>query len=126
MIHQAVLGSIERFMAILLEHHRGNLPFWVVPEQIVITPVSVGQLEYARATAEIFHSAGLRCITDEANESLSRRIVAAHNKGIPIFVTVGPKEVSAGTVTIRERGGGLSVRSLSEATDWLKAMNASD
>jgi threonyl-tRNA synthetase len=126
MIHQAVLGSIERFMAILLEHHRGNLPFWVVPEQIVVAPVSVGQLEYARAAAEIFRAAGLRCIIDEANETLSRRIVAAHDKGIPIFVTVGPKEVSAGTVTSRERGGERSVRSLSDATDWLKAMNASN
>jgi len=79
MIHQAVLGSIERFMAILLEHHRGNLPFWVVPEQIVVAPVSVGQLEYARAAAEIFHAASLRCVIDEANETLSRRIVAAHD-----------------------------------------------
>ncbi len=126
MIHQAVLGSIERFMAILLEHHRGNLPFWVVPEQIVVAPVSVGQLEYARAAAEIFRAAGLRCLIDEANETLSRRIVAAHDKGIPIFVTVGPKEVSAGTVTIRERGDKRSTRSLSEATDWLKTINASD
>jgi threonyl-tRNA synthetase len=126
MIHQAVLGSIERFMAILLEHHRGNLPFWVVPEQIVVAPISIGQLEYARAAAERFHAAGLRCLIDEANETLSRRIVAAHNKGIPIFVTVGPKEVSAGTVTIRERGGERSARSLSDATDWLKAINASE
>ncbi len=103
-----------------------NLPFWVVPEQIVVAPVSVVQLEYARAVAEIFHAAGLRCIIDEANETLSRRIVAAHDKGIPIFVTVGPKEVSAGTVTIRERGGKRSVQSLSDATDWLKAINASN
>jgi threonyl-tRNA synthetase len=113
-------------MAILLEHHRGNLPFWIVPEQIVVAPVSVGQLEYARAAAEIFHAAGLRCVLDEANETLSRRIVAAHGKGVPVFVTVGPKEVSAGTVAIRERGGKRSVRSVSDATDWLKAINASD
>jgi threonyl-tRNA synthetase len=126
MIHQAVLGSIERFMAILLEHHRGNLPFWIVPEQIVVAPVSAGQLEYARAAVELFQAAGLRCIIDEAKETLSRRIVAAHGKGIPIFVTVGPKEVSAGTVTIRDCGGERSVRSLSDATDWLKAINASD
>jgi threonyl-tRNA synthetase len=126
MIHQAVLGSIERFMAILVEHHRGNLPFWVAPEQIVVAPVSSGQLEYARAAAERFHTAGFRCLIDEANETLSRRIVAAHNKGIPIFTTVGPKEVSAGTVTIRERGGVRSTRSLSDATDWLKAINPSE
>jgi threonyl-tRNA synthetase len=90
--------------------------------QIVVAPVSAGQLEYARATVAIFHEAGLRCVIDEANETLSRRIVAAHDKGIPIFVTVGPKEVAGGTVTIRERGGERSVRSLSDATDWLKAI----
>jgi len=124
--HQAVLGSIGQFMAILLEHHRGNLPFWVVPEQIVVAPISVGQLEYARGAGQIFHGAGLRHIIDDANETLSRRIVAAHDKGIPIFVTIGPKEVYAGTVAIRERDGERSVRSLSDATEWLKAMNASN
>lgn len=92
----------------------------------MVAPVSIGQLEYAGAAAERFRAAGLRCRVEKANETLSRRIVAAHNLGIPIFVTVGPKEVSAGTVTIRERAGERSVRGLSDATDWLKAINASE
>jgi threonyl-tRNA synthetase len=92
----------------------------------VVAPVSIGQLEYAGAAAERFRAAGLRCRVEKVNETLSRRIVATHNLGIPIFVTVGPKEVSAGTVTIRERGGERSDRGLSDATDWLKAINASE
>lgn len=123
MIHQAVLGSIERFMAVLLEHHRGQLPFWLAPEQIVVAPVSADQSEYARAVAATFNAADLRCVVDNADETLSRRIVSAHDKGIPIFVTVGPKEVSSGTVTIRERGGRQFVRGLKEATDWLRDLS---
>ncbi len=124
MIHHAVLGSVERFMAVLLEHHRGQLPFWLAPEQLVIAPVSADQSEYARAVAATFNAADLRCVVDDADETLSRRIVSAHDQGVPIFVTVGPKEVSAGTVTIRERGGQRSVLSLTEARDWLKELDA--
>jgi threonyl-tRNA synthetase len=126
MIHQAVLGSIERFMAVLLEHYRGQLPFWLAPEQIVVAPVSADQSEYARTVAATFNAADLRCVVDNADETLSRRIVSAHDKGIPIFVTVGPKEVSSGTVTIRERGGRQFVRSLNEATGWLRECNHSE
>lgn len=126
MIHQAVLGSIERFMAVLLEHHRGQLPFWLAPEQIVVAPVSADQLEYAREVAAAFNAADLRCVVDNADETLSRRIVSAHDKGVPIFVTVGRKEVSSGTVAIRERGGKRSVRGLTDAVHWLKVLDGSE
>jgi len=92
----------------------------------VIAPVSADQSEYARAVAATFNAADLRCVVDDADETLSRRIVSAHDQGVPIFVTVGPKEVSAGTVTIRERGGQRSVLSLTEARDWLKELDAPD
>jgi threonyl-tRNA synthetase len=123
MIHHAVLGSIERFIAVLLEHHRGQLPFWLAPDQILVAPVSAEQAEYASAVAATFSAVDLRCMVDNATETLSRRIVAAHEKEVPIFVTVGPREGSTGTVTLRERSGQQSVRSLVDATEWLKMMD---
>jgi threonyl-tRNA synthetase len=121
MLHQAVLGSIERFMAILLEHHRGQLPFWLAPDQIAVAPVSAGQFDFARTVAETFEAAGLRCLIYDADETLARRVLAAHDCGIPMFVTVGAKEVSAGTVSIREPNGQRCVRTLTQATEWFKA-----
>jgi threonyl-tRNA synthetase len=126
MIHHAVLGSIERFIAVLLEHHRGKLPFWLAPEQIAVAAVSVAQRPYAAAVAEAFDAAGLRCVTDDADETLSRRIRAAHDRGIPMFATIGAKEVAASTVTLRQRNGQQSVHSLSDAKKWLKALEEAD
>jgi threonyl-tRNA synthetase len=124
MMHQAVLGSIERFMAILLEHRRGQLDFWLAPEQVVVSPVSESQQEYARAVADAFEAAQLRCAVDAADETLSRRIVAAHDRGVPIFAAVGSKEAAAGTVTLRERDGRQSVQSVADATFWLKSLES--
>jgi len=124
MIHHAVLGSIERFMAVLLEHHRGQLPFWLAPDQVVVAPVSAAQAEYAKSVAATFDDAGIRCAIDNATETLSRRVVAAHEKGIPIFVTVGPREASTAAVTIRERNGQQAVYTLTDATTWLRRQAA--
>jgi threonyl-tRNA synthetase len=126
MIHHAVLGSIERFIAILLEHHRGRLPFWLAPEQIAVAPVSVAQRPYAAAVAETLDAAGLRCLIDDSDETLSRRIRAAHDRGIPMFATIGAKEVAASTVTLRQSNGQQSVHSLSDAREWLKAFEGAD
>jgi threonyl-tRNA synthetase len=124
MLHHAVLGSIERFTAVLLEHHRGALPFWLAPEQVVVSPVTAGQQHYAREVASALNAADLRCVVDDAEETLSRRIVAAHDKGIPIFAAVGGREVAAGTVSLREPGGKQSVLRLAEAVEFLKALAA--
>jgi threonyl-tRNA synthetase len=126
MIHHAVLGSMERFMAVLLEHHRGNLPFWLAPEQVVVAPVSVAHADYAREIVANFNAANLRCVIDEADETLARRIVAAHERGIPIFATVGAKEVAAGTVSLRERDGKQSAHLVSEAVRLLSELAATD
>ena len=127
MIHHAVLGSIERFLAVLLEHHRGWLPFWLVPDQVAVAPVSDAQSDYARSVCAELETAGLRCIIDEADETLSRRIVAAHERGIPVFATVGAREVAEGSVSLRERGGRSVVLSLAEAVARLRsAQDAED
>jgi threonyl-tRNA synthetase len=123
MIHHAVLGSIERFMAILLEHHRGQLPFWLAPDQVVIAPVSVAEESYARAVADALEAAELRCFVDPARETLSRRIVAAREMGVPIFATVGPREVAANSITLRARDNKQFSLPLPEAVLQLKEMD---
>ena len=120
MIHQAVLGSLERFIAILLEHHAGQLPFWLAPDQVAIAPVGVAQHEYAFDVAGAFDAAGLRSIVLDADETLARRVVLAREKRIPLFVTVGAKEVAANSVAVRERDGRVVRRSVAEAIEWLR------
>lgn len=126
MIHQAVLGSMERCVALLLEEHRGALPFWLAPEQVAVAPLAAAQEGVARAVMSKFQAAGLRCVLSEPHETLSRRIVIAREQGIPVFATVGKREASSDTVTLRGRAGATMVRSVEEAIGWLKGLEASD
>jgi threonyl-tRNA synthetase len=103
MLHHAVLGSIERFVAILLEHHEGALPFWLAPEQILLVPLADGCRDHALAVLSAFEDAGLRARLDERNESLARKVREAHEDGIPAVVVIGPREVENGTVSLRHR-----------------------
>jgi threonyl-tRNA synthetase len=120
MIHHAVLGSLERFIALLLEHHQGRVPFWLAPEQIAVAPVSIAQREHAVKISGAFSEAGLRSVVSEASETLSRRIVTAHEQGIPVFATVGAREAAAGTVTLRWGDGQTGVFGVPEAIGRLK------
>ncbi len=122
MIHHAVLGSLERFIAILLEEHRGQLPFWVAPEQIVVAPVGVQQRTYAANVARMFVQSGFRSRLDDSDETLSRRIRGARDLGIPIFATVGAREASAGNVTLRDRDGSRRVLDIPAAIGSLQAL----
>ena len=124
MLHHAVLGSLERFIAIVLEEHRGQLPFWIAPEQIIVAPVGAEQRTYAARVAQALVEAGLRCRVDDSNETLSRRILSAHDLGIPVFATVGPREASAGKVTLRERSGSCRVLDIREAVESLQRLAA--
>jgi len=126
MIHQAVLGSLERFIALLLEHHRGSLPCWLAPEQVAVAPVAAAHRQYAGKVAEVLGAAGLRCVLSDASETLARRIVSAHELGIPIFATVGSKEAAADEVSLRHRNGETSRLSLPEAIAHLKALEPGD
>lgn len=117
-IHHAILGSLERFVAILLEHCRGNLPLWLAPEQIVIAPVAGEQSQYAHRVAESFERAGLRILLDDRPHRLPRRIVDARANGIPVFVTVGAREERNGTVSIRLRDGQSRSMQLDEAVKF--------
>jgi threonyl-tRNA synthetase len=120
MIHHAILGSLERFAAILLEHHRGDLPLWLAPEQVVVASVSDSQIEYARKVAAVFGRDGLRTVLDDRAETLSRRVVYAFESGIPVFAAVGARDEQDGTVAIRRRAGKPVTMAIAEAARELR------
>jgi threonyl-tRNA synthetase len=106
MIHRAILGSIERFIGIIIEHFAGAFPVWLAPVQASVLPLSEKFLDYGRETAAKLRAAGLRVETDESNEKLGAKIRDAQMKKIPYMLVVGEKEVAAGTVSVRKRTGG--------------------
>ncbi len=101
MLHQAVLGSIERFLGVLLEHHGGNLPFWLAPDQVAVASVGPEQAAYAEAVAADLSAAGLRAVADIRGERLGKKVMDARNLGIPGFAVVGPEEAAGGSVALR-------------------------
>jgi threonyl-tRNA synthetase len=105
MIHRAVLGSIERFIAILLEHCAGALPLWLAPVQLRVLTVTDDQREYADKVSVALRAAGWRAELDGRNEKLGFKIREAQLAKIPYVVVIGDKEVAAGTVAPRKRGG---------------------
>jgi len=120
MLHHAVLGSIERFFAMLLERWEGNLPLWLAPQQVLIANIQAAQEDYARSVADAFDAAGLRIALDLRSETLSRKIVQAHADAIPVLAVIGAREVADGSVALRDRKGGQRILSLVTAIAALK------
>ena len=104
MVHAAIMGSIERFMSILIEHHAGAFPIWLSPVQAVVLPISEGHLEFAKEVKNRAEELGLRIEVNEANESLSKKIRTAQKAKIPYSLVIGDKEVEERAVAIRRRG----------------------
>jgi len=121
MIHRAMLGSIERFMGILLEHYGGNLPTWLAPEQVLVLPVSDRHAEYAREVRDALFAAGARVALDDRSESLGKRIRDGQLQKVPYLLIVGDREVEGRTVSVRERGQELGSLPLVEFTARLLA-----
>lgn len=105
LIHHAVFGSMGRFIAILLEHHEGVLPHWIAPCQIALLPISDKQLEYAKQAELSLRSLGTRTDLLAGNDTLSRRILSAHELGISLIAIIGEKECKNNTITLRHRDG---------------------
>jgi threonyl-tRNA synthetase len=101
MLHRAVLGSLERFIAILIEQTAGKLPLWLAPEQIRILPVSERVVSYAEQVAAAARAAGLRSEADVRNEKLGYKVREAQIQKIPVIAVVGEREAEAGTVAPR-------------------------
>ena len=106
MIHRAILGSLERFIGIIIEHFAGAFPVWLAPVQVSVLPLSEKFVDYGRETAAKIRAAGLRVETDDSDEKLGAKIRDAQLKKIPYMLVIGEKEVAAGTVTVRKRTGG--------------------
>ena len=104
MIHRALFGSVERFMAILLEHHAGNLPTWLSPEQVRVLPVRDDHEDYAYEVDASLRASSVRSSVDEASEPLGGRIRRAKLEKIPYILVVGDADVSARSVGVNRRG----------------------
>jgi threonyl-tRNA synthetase len=103
MLHRALFGSLERFMAILLERHGGSLPAWLAPEQVAVIPISDAHLPRAREIHAALSACGLRARIAADDESLKRRIAIAHHDGVPFSVVLGDREVADGSLSVRGR-----------------------
>ncbi|HNS65340.1 MAG TPA: threonine--tRNA ligase, partial [Candidatus Woesebacteria bacterium] len=120
MIHAAIMGSIERFVSILIEHHAGKFPFWLAPVQVKILPITDGQIEYAQQVMQQLMEAGLRVEIDERSERLNAKIRDAQLQKVPYMFVVGGKEAESQSVAVRSRDAGdLGVQTIAESIDKL-------
>lgn len=106
MIHRTVLGSIGRFIGLLIEHYSGNLPPWLAPVQVIILPISEKFYEYGEKVCESLKKMDIRVEIDNRVESLSKKIKQAEIKKIPYMIIIGKNEEKTGTITIRKKIGG--------------------
>lgn len=104
MLHRALFGSLERFLGVLLEHHAGALPAWLAPEQLVVLPIAEEHAPWAEQVRARLAREGVRAEVDASSESLGRRIVAAHERGVPLVAIVGAREVASQGVALRAKG----------------------
>ena len=105
MIHRAPFGSMERFVAVLIEHTGGKFPLWLTPDQVAILPISEKFNDYAEQVKKELEKYDVRCIIDDRSEKITRKIRDNEMKHIPYMLIVGEKEQAEGTVTVRKQGG---------------------
>jgi threonyl-tRNA synthetase len=116
MIHRALFGSVERFMAILIEHYAGNLPTWLCPEQVRVLGVRDDHDDYAYEVVALLKAEGVRARVEPATEPLGSRIRKAKLEKIPYVVVVGNEDVERGTLGINARGSNDPERGVSVGT----------
>jgi threonyl-tRNA synthetase len=106
MIHRAPFGSMERFVAVLIEHTGGKFPLWLTPDQVAVLPVSERFNEYAREVGRELEKEDVRVVVDERNEKIGRKIRDGEVKKVPYMIVVGEKELENRTVSVRKKGDG--------------------
>lgn len=106
MIHRAPFGSMERFVAVLIEHTAGKFPLWLTPDQVVVLPISEKYNDYARTVSNILNFSDIRSVVDDRNEKIGRKIRDNELKRIPYLLIVGEKEAESATVSVRRQGEG--------------------
>ncbi len=105
MLHRAIFGSLERFLAILLEHHAGRLPAWLAPTQAVVMSITDRQQDYVRRTEELLKNQGVRAISDLRNEKVGFKIREHTLQRVPYLLVAGDKEVAGNLISVRSRNG---------------------
>ena len=106
MIHRAPFGSMERFVAVLLEHTGGKFPLWLSPDQVVVLPISEKFNDYAKKVSDYLNNSDIRAQVDDRNEKIGRKIRDNELKRIPYLLVVGEKEEQQQTVSVRAQGEG--------------------
>ena len=118
MLHRAIVGSLERFIGMLIEHHAGAMPSWLAPVQVAVLNISEGQAEYAANVAKALQNQGLRVVLDLHNEKITYKIRKHSLQKLPYILVVGEKEKEAGAVAVRARGnvdlGAMSLEAFSQ------------
>jgi len=123
MVHRALLGSVERFFGILIEHYAGAFPVWLAPIQVAVLPVSEKAADYAQQVHVRLRAAGFRVELDSRNEKLQAKIRDAQLQKIPFMLVCGKKEAEAGTVSVRSRSkGDLGPRPLADFEAELRGL----
>ncbi len=124
MIHRAILGSMERFIGILIEHYGGKLPFWLCPEQLVIVNISNKHIGFAKDINEMFKKNAFRSSLDLRNEKIGYKIRELIIAKVPYIVIIGDKEVSAGKISVREYDG--TELNLISATEFIEKLKVNE
>ncbi|MDB5597233.1 MAG: thrS, partial [Hyphomicrobiales bacterium] len=120
MLHRAIVGSLERFIGILIEQHAGALPAWLAPVQVAVLNITDAQADYCREIARTLLDRGFRVVTDLRNEKITYKIREHSLQKLPYILVVGDKEKAAGAVAVRARGNkDLGVMSLDAFTQHI-------
>ncbi len=120
MIHRAPFGSMERFIAILLEHTGGNFPLWLIPEQVIILSISEKYEKYSEKVLNLLENDEIRALADDRNETIGKKIREAEMNKFPYIIIVGEQEERDNTISVRKHGGedlgAISVEEFSKIT----------
>jgi threonyl-tRNA synthetase len=126
MIHRALLGSLERFFGVLIEHYGGAMPLWLAPHQAVILPIGENQQEYSQKVYETLRSHGIRCNIDMRSDKIGYRIRQAQLQKIPFMIVIGDKEVENNSITVRLRNGenlsNMDINTFIKEQEWEKTI----
>ena len=115
MIHRAPFGSLERFIAVLIEHCGGKFPLWLTPDQVAILPISEKYNDYAKKVLGLLNNSDIRGLVDDRNEKIGKKIRDNEINKIPYMLVVGEKEEAEGKVAVREHGkGDIGVMTIEE------------
>ena len=121
MIHRAPFGSMERFIAILLENTAGDFPLWLSPDQFIILPISEKYVDYAKKVSQLLENHDISGLIDDRNEKTGKKIRDAELKKIPFMLVVGENEEQNGTISVRRRGeGDLGAMKLEDFVTYFK------